>query len=181
MPRSASIMSSGLSWVKLRRSSARSHWGISSKSNPTMPASIAFIPTKSTASMLIFYCATPRQYVPSWGSSWMIRVTNAMTARSEINLWIRSLLLPESHWCACRSSTPTPCRRFRRCYSPIQLDASQPLPADDKPQQSWTTPRCTKCGAEMVQRSAKSGPNQGKRFWGCSNYPKCRNVVELEE
>lgn len=26
----------------------------------------------------------------------------------------------------------------------IQLDASQPLPADDKPQQSWTTPRCTK-------------------------------------
>jgi ssDNA-binding Zn-finger/Zn-ribbon topoisomerase 1 len=53
----------------------------------------------------------------------------------------------------------------------IQLDGSQPLPADDKPQQSGTTPRCTKCGSEMVMRSAKSGPNQGKRFWGCSNYP----------
>ncbi|MBW6473590.1 MAG: topoisomerase DNA-binding C4 zinc finger domain-containing protein, partial [Anaerolineaceae bacterium] len=45
----------------------------------------------------------------------------------------------------------------------------------------WTTPRCTKCGAEMVMRSAKSGPNQGKRFWGCSNYPKCRNILPIEE
>jgi very-short-patch-repair endonuclease len=63
----------------------------------------------------------------------------------------------------------------------IQLDAAQPLPPDDKPQQSWTTPRCTKCGAEMVMRSAKSGPNQGKRFWGCSNYPRCKNVVAVEE
>lgn len=135
MPRSVFTTSSGRWSVKASRSSARSPWGTSFMSNPMMPASIAFIPTKSTASMLIFYCATPRQYVPSWGSSWMIRVTNAMTARSAISLWIRSLLLPESHWCACRSSTPTPCRRFRRCYSPIQLDASQPLPPDDKPQQ----------------------------------------------
>jgi hypothetical protein len=31
----------------------------------------------------------------------------------------------------------------------IQQDASQPLPPDDKPQQSWTTPRCTKCGSEI--------------------------------
>jgi hypothetical protein len=30
-----------------------------------------------------------------------------------------------------------------------QLDASQPLPPDDKPQQAWTTPRCTKCGSEI--------------------------------
>jgi len=62
----------------------------------------------------------------------------------------------------------------------IQLDASQPLPPDDKPQQSWTTPRCTKCGSEMVMRAARSSPNQGKRFWGCSNYPKCKNIVAYE-
>lgn len=63
----------------------------------------------------------------------------------------------------------------------ITLDANQPLPADDDPKQSWTTPRCTKCGSEMVMRSAKSGPNQGKRFWGCSNYPKCKNIVPVED
>ena len=44
----------------------------------------------------------------------------------------------------------------------IQLDASQPMPPDDIPQQSWTTPRCTKCGAEIpfaslqVLRAAKN-------------------------
>ncbi|MBW6473592.1 MAG: topoisomerase DNA-binding C4 zinc finger domain-containing protein [Anaerolineaceae bacterium] len=27
----------------------------------------------------------------------------------------------------------------------------------------------------------KSGPNQGKRFWGCSNYPQCKNIVQIEE
>jgi len=63
----------------------------------------------------------------------------------------------------------------------IQLDATQPLPADDDAKQSWTTPHCSKCGAEMVRRAAKSGPNQGKRFWGCSNYPKCKNIVPFEE
>jgi hypothetical protein len=31
----------------------------------------------------------------------------------------------------------------------ITLDASQPMPADDDPKQFWTTPRCTKCGAEI--------------------------------
>lgn len=33
---------------------------------------------------------------------------------------------------------------------------------------------CPKCGAKMVVRTAKSGPNQGKTFLGCSNFPRCR-------
>jgi len=41
-------------------------------------------------------------------------------------------------------------------------------------------PRCPKCGAEMILRTAKSGANAGKRFWGCSNYPKCRSIIRLE-
>jgi hypothetical protein len=62
----------------------------------------------------------------------------------------------------------------------IQIN-DQPLPPDDKRQQSWVPPGCTKCGVDMVQRSAKSDPNQGKHFWGCSNYPKCKNIVPIEE
>lgn len=58
----------------------------------------------------------------------------------------------------------------------IQLDLKRPLPADDKPQPAWAPPKCEKCGSEMILRSAKSGPNQGKKFWGCSNYPKCHNI-----
>ena len=40
-------------------------------------------------------------------------------------------------------------------------------------------PICPKCGAEMIQRTAKSGANAGKVFWGCSNYPRCRIIVNI--
>lgn len=33
---------------------------------------------------------------------------------------------------------------------------------------------CPLCGAEMVLRTAKKGPNAGEKFWGCSAFPKCR-------
>ncbi|MHB8135428.1 MAG: DUF2726 domain-containing protein [Anaerolineaceae bacterium] len=63
----------------------------------------------------------------------------------------------------------------------IQSDLIRPLPADDNPQSSWASPKCNKCGSDMVLRSAKTGPNQGKKFWGCSNYPQCRNIQPFVE
>ena len=39
------------------------------------------------------------------------------------------------------------------------------------------TPLCPKCGAAMMLRTAKKGSNAGQQFWGCSQYPKCRGVV----
>lgn len=41
------------------------------------------------------------------------------------------------------------------------------------------TKSCTKCNAEMVLRKATKGKNAGNDFWGCSTFPKCRNVVEV--
>jgi len=38
---------------------------------------------------------------------------------------------------------------------------------------------CPKCGNSMVIRKAKKGQNVGKKFWGCSNFPKCRYVTEI--
>jgi predicted RNA-binding Zn-ribbon protein involved in translation (DUF1610 family) len=38
---------------------------------------------------------------------------------------------------------------------------------------------CPKCGKPMILRTARSGNNQGKQFWGCSNYPKCRMVKQI--
>lgn len=38
---------------------------------------------------------------------------------------------------------------------------------------------CPKCGGEMVIRKAKQGSNKGNSFWGCTNYPKCRGVVNV--
>lgn len=41
-------------------------------------------------------------------------------------------------------------------------------------------PRCPKCGSEMILRTAKRGDNQGGKFWGCSKYPECRGILNLE-
>lgn len=39
---------------------------------------------------------------------------------------------------------------------------------------------CPKCGSEMLLREAKKGANIGQEFWGCSNFPKCRNTIKIE-
>jgi len=39
---------------------------------------------------------------------------------------------------------------------------------------------CPKCGASMVKRVAAKGPNTGREFYGCSNYPKCRGIVNIQ-
>lgn len=40
-------------------------------------------------------------------------------------------------------------------------------------------PVCPKCGAAMVLRTAKQGDSAGKQFYGCPNYPKCREIVPV--
>ena len=42
-----------------------------------------------------------------------------------------------------------------------------------------TGQQCSKCGSIMVLRKAKRGKSTGNKFWGCSTYPKCRNVVNV--
>lgn len=38
---------------------------------------------------------------------------------------------------------------------------------------------CPKCGGNLVKRISGSGPNKGKPFLGCSNYPRCKYIKEL--
>ncbi len=44
---------------------------------------------------------------------------------------------------------------------------------------SDNTPACPKCHGEMVKRVAKKGQQQGQTFFGCSQFPKCRGVVNI--
>ena len=39
---------------------------------------------------------------------------------------------------------------------------------------------CPKCGGNLVLRTAKQGANAGNQFYGCSNFPKCRYVRNIE-
>ena len=46
--------------------------------------------------------------------------------------------------------------------------------------QETKIPFCPKCGTPMVLRTAKTGDQAGRQFYGCTNYPKCRMVVPVE-
>ena len=43
-----------------------------------------------------------------------------------------------------------------------------------------SSPPCPKCGSKMVLRTAKRGDNLGGKFWGCSKYPECRGIINIE-
>lgn len=39
---------------------------------------------------------------------------------------------------------------------------------------------CPKCEHEMVLRTARRGKNAGNQFWGCSQYPGCKEIMTYE-
>lgn len=51
----------------------------------------------------------------------------------------------------------------------------EPPPSPHKP----LGPICPKCNSPMVRRVATQGANQGKAFYGCSTYPKCRGLLPI--
>jgi hypothetical protein len=39
---------------------------------------------------------------------------------------------------------------------------------------------CPKCGSAMIQRTVKSGQHAGRMFWGCSAFPQCRTIQNID-
>lgn len=37
-------------------------------------------------------------------------------------------------------------------------------------------PVCPKCGMPMLRRMQRKGQQQGREFWGCSDYPRCNGI-----
>ena len=56
-----------------------------------------------------------------------------------------------------------------------QRKKDQPDPSDP----SARIPACPQCGKPMALRTAKTGKNAGQQFWGCSEYPACKGVVNV--
>ena len=61
---------------------------------------------------------------------------------------------------------------------PVPTSPSEPSP---EPLPMDKERRCPRCGGRLVLRTAKKGERAGKEFWGCSNYPRCRFVENVEE
>lgn len=43
----------------------------------------------------------------------------------------------------------------------------------------YTTPTCPQCGVKMTLRTSNNDDHVGQRFWGCVNYPRCRQTLKL--
>ena len=74
----------------------------------------------------------------------------------------------------------------RRHYAPAELGdllapylAPESKPPPVPPGDDAAPPRCPKCGVPMVVRTATRGKLEGRRFYGCPNYPKCRERLPL--
>jgi hypothetical protein len=78
-----------------------------------------------------------------------------------------------------------PLLRFeaKRTYSPAEVKqriegcVAPPKPPLVEP--AAGSPKCPKCGVPMQKKTASKGPNQGQQFWGCANYPRCREIVQV--
>lgn len=58
--------------------------------------------------------------------------------------------------------------------SAISVAAAAPVVQTSNPNDSH--PVCPKCGIPMVLRTAGKGEQPGRQFYGCSNYPRCRET-----
>lgn len=45
-------------------------------------------------------------------------------------------------------------------------------------EQSPPGPPCPLCGKSTRQRLAKKGPKAGQSFWGCTEFPNCRGIID---
>lgn len=59
----------------------------------------------------------------------------------------------------------------------------RPQSIEETVQKDITIPKilCPKCGAEMIKRTATRGQNAGKEFYGCSNFPNCKGIINIKE
>lgn len=84
--------------------------------------------------------------------------------------------LPLLHVKAAYSYAPADLRR--RIEDVINQPEPQAAATPNAPQAG--VPICPKCRVAMVQRTASRGPNKGQAFFGCVNYPKCRETTGMQ-
>lgn len=73
---------------------------------------------------------------------------------------------------------------YDKLYPLTQVDEVQKLVHIEKIQQKQESKKekvCPWCGGKLVVRTATKGDRVGKAFWGCSNYPKCKFIENIEE
>lgn len=92
-----------------------------------------------------------------------------------VNHVFEAARLPLMHVSVQRSYSQSELKSKLSAYlAGAQIGRKQPEPVKE------SSPLCPKCGSEMALRTAKQGERKGKEFWGCTNYPKCNGIVNID-
>ena len=83
---------------------------------------------------------------------------------------------PAVDWERPRPVTPQP----RTVLAPSAAPSIATTAGPDQGPAESVPPKCPKCGMAMVLRTAGRATYAGKRFWGCSEFPKCREIVQCD-
>lgn len=65
---------------------------------------------------------------------------------------------------------------FRERMTQLRLKQREAAEVNKEP-----IPSCPACGKPMTKRKARSGPSAGQPFWGCTGYPQCKAIQEIEK
>lgn len=65
--------------------------------------------------------------------------------------------------------------------APPAVALAEPVNEPSQPENPLGVPLCPKCGVPMVIRTVAKGQHQGKQFYGCVNYPRCREMLSLKK
>lgn len=72
-------------------------------------------------------------------------------------------------------------QRVQKCKNPQKKQPkSAPPPLAKELEAKELSIVCPKCGAPMILRTASKGKNKGGKFYGCSQYPKCNAIVNIQ-
>jgi hypothetical protein len=133
---------------------------------------------------LDFLLCDPKSMHPIVG----IELDDASHARQDrqerdefVNLVFRAAGLPLIHVPAKGSYSPNELSAQMAQYlgkAPASPTAMQAEPTK-APVTGSTAPLCRKCWVPMVVRTAARGARQGEQFYGCPNYPKCRETLPI--
>jgi len=60
---------------------------------------------------------------------------------------------------------------FREKLTQIRIEART---------KNLNAPNCPNCGKPTTLRKATTGKNAGKEFWGCTSYPDCKGIINVD-
>ena len=70
-------------------------------------------------------------------------------------------------------------KRLRERYLEGQTPQASRKATQPSCEEEERSPKCPKCGGDMMLRVAEKGDNMGLHFWGCLRYPVCKGAVDL--